>query len=336
MWKYDCHHKYFLEYLLGWRYPAGLKANKGSCTHKVLELIALCKKAQQDKQEKIIDDIVGELDVNNYILDDIFDKIYSHYSEAFAFQDWGEKDKKDCRKWTNSVLEFNEEDYNPAKRDIVDAEPEFDIELPYEWAKYEYKLPDNTVLSGQLHIKGTIDLISKIDDSTYEIIDYKTGKRTNFFTGELKTHAVLASDPQLLMYFYAAHHLYPSIDNFLVTIYFINDGGPFTLCFNKNDLGKAETLVKEVFEDIKKTKTPTLTKSWRCSKLCPFYKNTFKDTEIEPMIEFRAGQFTKIGEPMNICSQTEYMMGKNGMGWVLKNYKNPIHDFGSYKQPGAV
>ena len=82
-------------------------------------------------------------------------------------------------------------------------------------------------------MKGTIDLITKPSEDTLEIIDWKTGRRLDWATGQEKTQEKLETDPQLMIYFYAAKKLYPEIKNCIVTIFFINDGGPFSVSFNK-------------------------------------------------------------------------------------------------------
>ena len=59
-----CEQQYFIEYVLGWRGPSGQKADKGTITHKVLEILAIIKKAQQDNLKSVEDDIIGEIKVD--------------------------------------------------------------------------------------------------------------------------------------------------------------------------------------------------------------------------------------------------------------------------------
>ena len=87
-------------------------------------------------------------------------------------------------------------------------------------------------------------------------------------TGEEKTQEKLFNDAQLRIYHYAMKHLYPHDDTFLVTIYFINDGGAFTIHLQDEDLPKTEEMLKKKFQLIKETEKPNLVKSWKCSKLC--------------------------------------------------------------------
>lgn len=82
-------------------------------------------------------------------------------------------------------------------------------------------------------------------------------------------------DPQLLIYYYAIRKLYPDIKNLIITIFFINDGGPYTLCFTDSDFVKVEKMVRAKFEKVKNTTIPRLTKTWKCSKFCYFGMNSF-------------------------------------------------------------
>ena len=130
-------------------------------------------------------------------------------------------------------------------------------------------------------------MITQPNENTAEIIDWKTGRRLNWATGEEKTQEKLEVDPQLMIYYYAVKKLYPHIDNEIVTIYFIHDGGPFSVAFDKSDLYKTEQLLKDKFKKIQHTLKPRLNKSWKCTKLCHYGKTTFEGTNIEPITEYR-------------------------------------------------
>ena len=127
--------------------------------------------------------------------------------------------------------------------------------------------------SGYLSIKGTIDLIIKENDSYYQVLDYKSGKRLNWATGQEKTYEDLCSDKQLLLYFYALKNMYPDHD-FYTSIYYINDGGLFDIVFSEEDYHKAEKMLKDKFEYIKSVQLPKLLSNdqshWKCTKLCKF------------------------------------------------------------------
>lgn len=318
---------------MGWRGPSNQKADKGTIVHKVLEILAFIKQAQQNNQYHINDDIVGSIDINNYDILNITNVVYEHYSSTNSHHKWSDKDLKDCIKWVDKTLEFNNGMFDPRNRTIVSPEQHFDFIIDRPWAKYSFDTPDGK-LDGQLALKGTIDLITKIDDNFFEIIDWKTGRRLNWATGKEKTQEHLENDPQLRIYHYAVSQLYPDIDNIMITINFINDGGPFSMCFQKSDLAKTELMIRHKFEKIKAVRRPALNKTWMCNKLCHFGKTTFENTLIEPLEEYRDGQITKKGQLMTKCEQIHHDVQLQGMNHAIQLYKHPNHSFGFYKAPG--
>ena len=333
-----CEQQYYLEYVLGWRSPSGQKADKGTITHKVLEILAVIKKAQQDGQETFIDDVVGEVNVNNYSLDSITEKVYNHYSSHSPHHKWTAKDHKDCHNWVYKAIEFNNGMFDPRNRNILCPEQHFDFEIKKPWASYSFDTQEGKdgKISGNLALKGTIDLITLVNDNTIEVIDWKTGRRLDWATGEEKTQEKLERDPQLRIYHYAISHLYPNIEHIIFSIYFINDGGPFSICFDKKDLAETENMLRQKFDIIKKTKKPKLHKSWMCTKLCHFGKTTFDNTHVQPITEYRNGQVCGSGSTMTKCEQVKHDIELYGISSVTNEYKNKNHSFGQYKAPGST
>ena len=330
-----CEQQYFGEYVLGWRGLSGQKADKGTITHKVLEILAVIKKAQQDHQDTIDDDLIGAVSVNEYNLDDIIDQVYSYYTSNAQHHKWSQKDHKDCKNWVYKAIEFNNGMFDPRNRNILCPEQHFDFQINKSWAKYSYDI-NGQKLEGNLALKGTIDLITLVNDSTIEVIDWKTGRRLDWATGEEKTQEKLEKDPQLKIYHYAIKHLYPNIKNIIFSIYFINDGGPFSICFHDSDLSSTEDMLRQKFEAVKSTKKPRLNKSWMCGKLCHFGKTTFEGTHIQPIEEYRDGQVCKIGQTMTKCEQIKHDLDLYGIDTTMDLYKNKNHSFGSYKAPGSI
>jgi len=288
-----CEMKYFYEYNLGHRGPPNIKAEKGTIVHKVLEILAGVKLAQQNGKKTFTDDVVGRVNVMTYDLDRITKKVYEFYKKH-SVNFWKpshkpgkieELDLRHCRAWVNEAITFNDGEFDPRNSHIIMPEQAFDFEITEPWSMYEYEMPDGTKAEGFLSLKGTIDQISKIDDNTYQILDWKTGKRINWATGEEKTYAKLCKDPQLMMYYYAIQGMYPDIDNFELVIYFINDGGPFRICFSREDIPMIEGVLRKKFEEIKNAEVPALKKTWKCSKFCHFGTTTFEGTHIEPIVE---------------------------------------------------
>ena len=61
---------------------------------------------------------------------------------------------------------------------------------------------------------------------------------------------------------------------FSVSIFYINDGGVFSLCFDEDDYQKAENILQQKFQQIKRSERPKLLSNenshWKCRKLCKF------------------------------------------------------------------
>jgi hypothetical protein len=337
--------QYYSEYTLGWKGLGNKKADKGTITHKILEICALSKKAAQDGIKVINDEDIGEVLTDNYdpeYLNTIGTRVYQFYIDKFNYHKgknaWSEKDYKDCLSWAWKALKYKNGMYDPCKRNVVAAEPHFDFELPFEWAEYDY--PEHN-LKGRLALKGTIDLITDLGDGVYEVVDWKTGRRVDWATGKEKTQESLFSDPQLRLYHYACKQMYPECHTFIITIYFINTGGPFTVHFQDSDLEKTEELIRKRFEAIRDTKEPKIIRQlnpqqgWFCRRLCHAGMTTFEDTHVEPQVEKRTGQYTRYGETMSKCEQMRYMIKKKGIEWVTENYAHPDHVHGQYGEGGG-
>ena len=334
-----CPQQYLVEYFLGWRGPSNKKADKGTIVHKVLEVAALAKKAAQDGKKTFVDDVVGETKTADYreaYLEELVEKVYNYYTKAFNHHEWTNKDLKDCKNWTWKALKINGGMFDPRHMNVVAAEPHFDFEIKEDWAKYQHELPDGTKLDGYLSMKGTVDLVTALGDGVYEIIDWKTGKRLDWATGETKDQKKLWRDAQLRMYHLAMAHRFPEARTFLITIYFINDGGPFTVHFQDKDLPKTKEMIQKKFEFIKSTQQPTLIKetdpsqSWKCRKLCHAGMTSFEGTHIEPIKNVRYNR------DMTKCEQIKNMIKKKGVEWGVQNYNAPEFNFASYKAPGSV
>lgn len=330
-----CPQQYMLEYVLGIRSPSNKKADKGTICHKVLEILAYIKLCIQNNEKEYIDDIIGKINVTNYDLDQIIKDVYKYYSGQFKHHMWEAQDLKDCHKWVYKAIQDYNGSFDPRHRNIVQPEQHFDIVIEKPWAKYKYETKDG-ILEGYLAIKGTIDLITKVDDNTIEIVDWKTGRRLDWATGEEKTLAKLQNDPQLRIYHYAVSFLYPNVDHIIVSINFINDGGAFSICYDKTDLAETENMIRKKFDIIKNTKVPQLNKSWKCSKLCHFGKTTFENTHIQPMVEYREGQTCKIDSTMTKCEQVRHDIELKGIRSVVDEYTVPGYTIGKYKAPGSA
>jgi CRISPR/Cas system-associated exonuclease Cas4 (RecB family) len=327
--------QYFIEYNLGIRSPSNKKADKGTIVHKVLEILAYIKLYDQEKKKIYKDDIIGDIDIYQYNLDHITKQVYDYYTSLFKHHQWDAKDYKDCLLWVNKAITDHNTTFDPRNRNILQPEQHFDIVIDKPWANYAYNL-NNEILEGKLAIKGTIDLITKVDDNTIEIIDWKTGRRLDWATGEEKTLAKLQNDPQLKIYHYAVSALYPEMEHIIFTINFINDGGAFSVCYEKNDLKSTEEMIRKKFEVIKNTTKPKLNKTWKCTKLCHFGKTTFENTNMLPILEYRDGQVCSKNTMMTKCEQIKHEIEIKGMKNVIDEYTAPGYTVGRYKAPGSA
>ena len=330
-----CPMQYFIEYNLGHRSPSNKKADKGTICHKVFEILAFIKLNQQQNNRYFEDDIIGPVDITNYNLNTIIEQVYNFYTSQFTHHEWTARDFKDCDKWVYKALEYGDGMFDPRNKEIVQPEQHFDIEIKKDWAKYDYRAKEGH-LQGNLAIKGTIDLITKVNDDTYEIIDWKTGRRLDWATGQEKTLEKLHKDPQLMLYYYAIHKLYPDIKHVIVSINFINDGGMYSVCFDQSHIYQVEMMLRKKFEDIKNDINPKLNKSWKCTKLCHFGKTTFEDTDYLPGVEYRENQITPVGQNMTICEQIKHDIGIKGINNVVDQYQRPGYNIGQYKAPGSA
>ncbi len=317
-----CERKYFIDYVLGWRSPPhNNKASKGTIVHKALEMLAQIKLAKQEMKTFIVNDELGKFFISELTPDICIELAYHHISNKETMYDWTESDFKDCRKWMWEALTYNNGMFNPLKQNIVRPEQYFDIEFKEPWAYYKYKMPDGTDLEGHLAIKGTFDLLVKLDDNVYELIDYKTGKRIDWNTGEEKTYAKLCNDPQLRMYHYAASKLFPDIEQIIVTIYYIQDGGAISMNYTKDDLKKTEIMLKNKFNLIRNTFKPkSIYPSWKCTSLCHFGKYDMEGKKITKD-EYKE---------KSICRNIGNELLTLGMDRVmLKHSKSHVSEYGS-------
>lgn len=270
-----CPHKYFLTYALGLPDVSGKKAVKGSCVHKALEILARKKWAEQKEEEIVIDSEMGvRWPIEDITPDNAIEWAIAHYKQ----DSWDHLDIRDIRKWTYEVLTWRDGTFSPLQREIVAPEQYFDITLEFPWANYDYLLADGTKISGKFAIRGTMDLITRVSPGVLEYVDYKTGRRLNWNTGKEKGWEDLTKDKQFLLYYYALKHLYPD-DEIIFTVYYIQDGGPYTICFGPEHLKQAEKMLETYFTRIKNDKRPRLIyPSWKCERLCHYHKTEHPDS----------------------------------------------------------
>lgn len=172
---------YFLNYVLGWPSPSNLKADLGTITHAVLETLAICKKRTQFNKRstmKITQEPLGDFSFTSAELsteafvNKVLDRSFEFYKSNSKHNEFNEKDYQFCYKMVWDTLNYNKGQFDPRNRKVIDTEPHFDIPINEPWAKFTFDGPDGPI-SGNLAIKGTIDLVTEMEDGTIEVIDWK-------------------------------------------------------------------------------------------------------------------------------------------------------------------
>ena len=275
-----CQMKYFFQYVLGFKDKTNKKALMGTIVHRALQVLGDKKLAQTKGEDKLVNDDIQDLTFEECDdIDKIVEICFNYYTDHEKEVSLTKKELRTCINWTHKALAYKEGKLDPRNQNIFATEQFFDIEIKKDWAKYDYEV-NGEKISGHLSIKGTVDVVVKEDEKYFQVLDYKTGRRLNWATGEEKTYDDLQKDKQLLLYYYALKNLYPDW-SFYVSIYYINDGGIFDLVFDDVDYKKAEQILKDKFEEIRDCKVPKqLSREqshWKCQKLCRF-SETFEDT----------------------------------------------------------
>lgn len=302
-----CQQSFFLGYTIGIKSDS-FKASRGNLVHKSLELLARSKVAHQNSELVFGDEEVGrKWPTAGFTPDLAYQAAVDHYVPTSPFKDkYTKTELERYRGWLQDTLEFHDGQYNPLNRDVIWPEKHFNISFPQDWANYKYGLPNEKTLEGQLAIMGTMDLVCRVDGhpNLVEIVDWKTGMRLDWATGEVKTIKKLRNDRQLRLYHYAVSKLMPEIEQIVITIVYCQQhdnpkkgmrGGPYTLPpFTKDDLPQTEAMIRERFEEIKNCSRPKLNKSWRCKSFCHFGRNEHPGSN-QTLCDFYHGQVMSLG-----------------------------------------
>lgn len=261
-----CQFQYFMEYVLGLPSLSGKKALLGTIVHHVLEIMARAKKNNHLSGVFVNEEKLLEICWNRYLEEE---------TGRFKLE---KRDFNFCKKTIAKVLDGP---YNPLKLNVIDTEKRFQLPLDGDGFSYEfYDLLKKETTSGQYELRGTSDLITKIDSETLEIIDWKTGSRKCWNTGVMKDYDYLKQDDiQLRVYDLAMSIVYPQYKTRLLTVHFINDGGPFTVTFDDNERRETLSILKNRINSIKENWLPTRLKEtkpkdarWKCKNVCHFGK----------------------------------------------------------------
>lgn len=304
----SCPMSWFIKYNLKWPDKTNKAAVKGNIVHEVLEILARIKKEKQNnKRTTYINENKFENKNylnNNDLIPKLTNDIFEQHQQKNSDLKWNDQDNKDCIDWAFKVINSN---FDPRKKEVVDAENYFKFEMIKPWSTYKYIISNDQTLQGFLQISGIIDLVIQ-QDNGIEIIDYKTGKRKDWNTGEKKTSKTLKKDIQARLYHYMMSKIYPN-QPIIVTMLYVNDGGPFSVYFDKKDLKKTENIIRYYFEKIKNTE-PVCSKTWKCNKFCEYGTTTFENTKVHAI---------KHNQVLTKCKQVEYTLQHRTENDIVNN-----------------
>jgi len=247
-----CPWLYFLEYVCNIPSESGRAARIGTIIHGVLE-------------ESSIARLKGLPDIDRFKL-----------LAELVVKD-GDLRPDDVKKGTRCLEWFQKNsEWDPYSKSIIGVETKFEIELEGE----KWRTVDESGKECQLVITGTVDRTDEIGPDWLHIIDYKTGARKDFSKPKptVKTSQDIFMDIQPRMYHKALKHIYGErYSNFLVTMLYPNDGGPFTISYNDEDIKVTDNMLQKRFRTILTNNNPKRNQSWKCKSFCSHGKNGICD-----------------------------------------------------------
>lgn len=291
-----CPMQFWISYVLGlapnqengWKVPtAQFKANQGTCTHKALELLARKKLALQNGEPCFADEeLSSEWSASSFTIEDAIEEAWRHYSVGKDCFDWTPKEYKKVRRWVYTATEMCGGIFNPLNTDVLWPEKHFDFVIDKPEFAYRYKSPyDGSIIEGNLALKGTVDLIARVDGfpDIIELRDWKSGARKDWATGQPKDWKKLRNDPQLRIYHYALTKVVPWAKQIIVTIIWLEEGAAFSLDFGPEDIPVTERMLLDRFNTIRDCQRPKriigdAKHAWKCARLCPFGMSDWGDT----------------------------------------------------------
>lgn len=235
---------------------AGKAALQGTIVHQVFEWMAKLKK--RDKTH--ID--------TEWLLDQSWDMHIKLNPSIEIRRVTSRGEAADFKKCRNSIDDVINGDYNPYESIVIDSERWFKLEMPGK----EWQCIDENGKLTQFAPRGFIDLVREIDDDTIEIVDWKTGDRSDFYTRKKHTYETLMRDIQVRLYHFAATELYPQYKNVIVTFYYTSDGGPITIPLTQADILPTIEYLWKFFQTVKNDTLIMRNRSWQC-KMCSFERS---------------------------------------------------------------
>ena len=167
------------------------------------------------------------------------------------------------------ILQNYYEKNNPKNFDVVDLETRFNLDITED-----------------ITLAGIIDRIDKLKDGSFEIIDYKTGKK-------LPAQQDIDNDFQLSIYNMAITDRWPKLDQPIkLSLYYLKHGIKLSSFRTSEQIRQTKQIILDIIEEIKKgnfVPTPNPLCDW-CGyqKECPMFQHKFKKEENKEEINIKA------------------------------------------------
>lgn len=155
------------------------------------------------------------------------------------------------------ILEEYYKNNNPKNFDIIDLETRFNLEI-----------------TDEITIAGIIDRVDRLEDGSFEIIDYKTSKN-------LPAQNDVDNNLQLSIYYLAILNRWPKLEKPIkLSLYFLKHGVKLSTTRTPEQIRQTKQYITDIVGEINKGNfqpTPSALCGW-CGyqEYCPMFKHKFK------------------------------------------------------------
>lgn len=272
------------------------------------------KISEPENKERVFGNLIHdaiEFMFNRDPLYPAFDEIINYFSEKYdqkkiKHPDIGLTD--DLKEEGIQIIKKFYQKNQPWNYNVIDLESRFEVIIGDPLGKESYILT------------GVLDRLDKLDDDTYEIIDYKTGRR-------LPSQANVDQDLQMSIYNLGLINRWPHLKNkkIKLSLYYLRHGEKLSTSRREDELEETKNKIINLVREIKKREknndfpaTPSVLCDWCGYKsICPMWRHLYQkektpnESEIKEIIK----EYFEIKEQEN----------KNKLR--LEGLKSRIHDF---------
>jgi len=200
------------------------------------------------------------------------EEVLAHFRETFlASESVPEEDKKRYSEAGEKMIRNFYAKNPPWNFVTVDLESHFEVTLTDPFYKKTHTLA------------GSIDRIDKLENGSYEIIDYKTSRK-------LPAQEQVDSNSQLAIYQLALQKRWPEVtpDKIKLALYFLKSGDKFITRRSSEDIAKTEEkilsrihTIEIKIEEKDFPPIPSILCDWCGYKpMCPAWRHLYKKTEV--------------------------------------------------------